>query len=166
MLSVRRGSGLIRGVTTAAVARWGGGGGGGGWIVGGSIWNNKVPFDWLARSQEWHLLPAFHVTLGLCHPLLIKVGFWNSNSKTRLAHLSTGGPLQFLFLFKLIFYLLCRLIMAVVRRRSVVSAFPLAKNVVLFIFLVICTDTMCMTRCAQDKLYGFIKPFTIVCDPS
>lgn len=56
--------------------------------------------------------------------------------------------------------------MAVVRRLSVVSAFPIAKNVALFIFLVICTDTMCMTRCAQDKLYGFIKPFTIVCDPS
>lgn len=53
----------------------------------GSIWNNKVPFDWLAVHKNG-TSSCLSCSMGLYNQLLIKVAFWNWNSKTRLPHLS------------------------------------------------------------------------------
>lgn len=60
----------------------------------GSIWNNKVPFDWLPVHKNG-TSSCLSCSMGLYNQLLIKVAFWNSNSKTRLPHLSIS--LCFLF---------------------------------------------------------------------
>lgn len=59
----------------------------------GSIWNNKVPFDWLAVHKNG-TSSCLSCSMGLYNQLLIKVAFWNWNSKT-LPHLSNS--LCFLF---------------------------------------------------------------------
>lgn len=47
----------------------------------GSIWNNKVPFDWLDVHKNG-TSSCLSCSTGFYNQLLIKVMFWNSNSKT------------------------------------------------------------------------------------
>lgn len=72
-LSLLHSSGLIRGLTMVPICR-------------GALETTKCrltgwPFTRMAP------LPAFHVAQGLCNQLLIKVAFWNSNSKDTSATL-------------------------------------------------------------------------------